>query len=541
MFIREIEALRGVIRQETATRPVAPALVRRVNGSRADLLLAGANTLLRGVPVPEGTVAGETVEVIWRGNQPTVIGSGRAASASGVTVGGSATLPPATTNNLVYHNQLAGLGGDDHPHYLTSARGDLRYAPTAHAHSAYAPAADLTAHLGNLSNPHQVTAAQTGAVMKAGDTMTGSLAIQGSANAVQLLVRGHSTQTANVQEWRDGAGATGPYVDSRLRLRGGKEHWLPNGFVVPTAPQALDLALTGMWDRNELTQAALRGVVTVTVTGAGAPLQGTVAYANNLFDAVSGSLFEIAPVDATTTKVVIHVDLLASQPNYLAARWQPFVQYRWVMNGDASYFRKITVEVSADNAIWHRPSNGAWETLDAAANQIVPGLWIGANEVPNSPSTLSFWRYVRFTLEDLWQNANYTSKHRLWLSEIGLRHIGAPWARQYARTDGADFYGGVRVMTTGTANAYHSLAQAGLGFFGAAPAPRPAAYTLAGTATRTLPTLPPDFSGLASGQAGTPYAAAADLNTLKARVAELEGVVRQLIADHAAYGLLQSI
>ncbi len=44
-------------------------------------------------------------------------------------------------------------------------------------------------------------------VQKTGDTMTGPLLIHGSANALQLRVKGHSTQSANLQEWQSNGGA----------------------------------------------------------------------------------------------------------------------------------------------------------------------------------------------------------------------------------------------------------------------------------------------------------------------------------------------
>jgi len=59
-----------------------------------------------------------------------------------------------------------------------------------------------------------------------------------------------------------------------------------------------------------------------------------------------------------------------------------------------------------------------------------------------------------------------------------------------------------------------------------------AAYTLAGSATRTFPTDPSGaYTGIASGVGGTPYAQLTDLNTLRTAVSTLIGVVRQLTSD----------
>jgi hypothetical protein len=50
-------------------------------------------------------------------------------------------------------------------------------------------------------------------VVNTGDTMTGALFIDGSSNVVQLTVQGHSTQTANLQEWQNSAGTVLTAVD----------------------------------------------------------------------------------------------------------------------------------------------------------------------------------------------------------------------------------------------------------------------------------------------------------------------------------------
>lgn len=80
-----------------------------------------------------------------------------------------------------------------------------------------------------------------------------------------------------------------------------------------------------------------------------------------------------------------------------------------------------------------------------------------------------------------------------------------------------------------------------LGFLGAAAIARPASYTLAATATRTMPTPEAAFTGQDNAQAGAVYAKSADLNTLQTRLDSVEGVLRQLIIDLAStsgFGLL---
>lgn len=60
----------------------------------------------------------------------------------------------------------------------------------------------------------------------------------------------------------------------------------------------------------------------------------------------------------------------------------------------------------------------------------------------------------------------------------------------------------------------------------------PAKFTVTGTPTHSFPADPAGaYTGLATGLGGTPYGAVADLNTLRAVVSTLIGVVRQLVTD----------
>lgn len=79
-----------------------------------------------------------------------------------------------------------------------------------------------------------------------------------------------------------------------------------------------------------------------------------------------------------------------------------------------------------------------------------------------------------------------------------------------------------------------------LGFWGAAPVARPGPYTSGyapssrSMAGYTPASLPPTFSGLATGQAGTPYAQVADLNTVKAAYDNLNAFTVALAQQHNA-------
>lgn len=80
-----------------------------------------------------------------------------------------------------------------------------------------------------------------------------------------------------------------------------------------------------------------------------------------------------------------------------------------------------------------------------------------------------------------------------------------------------------------------------IGFLGKTAIARPASYTLASTATRTMPTPEATFTGQDNLQVGNVYAKSTDLITLQTRLDSVEGVLRQLIIDLAStsgYGLL---
>ena len=80
-----------------------------------------------------------------------------------------------------------------------------------------------------------------------------------------------------------------------------------------------------------------------------------------------------------------------------------------------------------------------------------------------------------------------------------------------------------------------------VGFQGALAINQPTAYTLASTATRTMPTPETAFTGQDNAQGGAVYAKSADIITLQTRLDAVEGVLRQVIIDLAStsgYGLL---
>lgn len=215
--------------------------------------------------------------------------------------------------------------------------------------------------------------------------------------------------------------------------------WVKDSVIGIGGQGANDLGMLGLYDRNELNNADLRGTVSINITGAGTVTASTV---NNAFNARGGFL-TITGTDSTTTQIVIHIDLLSNQPNYAAANWQPFLQYRLSMNGVFTHYRTIVCEVSADNTNWYKPTAGQWETTTAHTSELVPGLWMGKNGNPSIPGAV--YRYVRFTLTNRYEDAAYASKANVWISQIGLRHYAAQYSRAYMHTSGDTMYGALVV------------------------------------------------------------------------------------------------
>ena len=285
-------------------------------------------------------------------------------------------------------------------------------------------------------------------VLASGDTMTGPLLLpNGSAAAPALafssdadtgLIRSASNKLGLVTggtEWAtlDGAGTLA--VSETLTAG-----WVRNSVIGIGGQGTNDLSMLGFYDRNELTNSDLRGTVTVTITGAGTVTTSSI---NNAFNARGGYL-TITGTDATTTQIVIQVDMGATVSNYGSTFWQPFLQYRlsW-SNTSGSKYRNIVVEVSSNGTTWLKPATG-WETTDASTAEIVNGLWLGTNGQPGVT-----WRYARFTLTD--RVAGATSADQVWISQIGLRHYAAPYTRAWLHASGDTAYGPMVVRTSNAA------------------------------------------------------------------------------------------
>lgn len=216
--------------------------------------------------------------------------------------------------------------------------------------------------------------------------------------------------------------------------------WARDSFISLTGQQISDEGMSGIYDRTETANICLRegAVCTVTVTGAGT-FTDTPTNKNVMFDGNPGNFFAISGTDGTTTQIEIHVDMGFNVPNYANATWQPYLQYR-LTNGSGSIYDTVLVEVSADNVVWKTASDDNWKTDNFSGEEVVPSYWFGVRDLADTPGPLIVtWRYFRFTLTE--RVTGTSSADQVWLSELGIRHVSAPWTQHYLSTGGGTIWG----------------------------------------------------------------------------------------------------
>jgi hypothetical protein len=292
------------------------------------------------------------------------------------------------------------------------------------------------------------------------------------AYGTNLTVAGDGVPTANLLEIRSPA-ALRYYINPNMRLHGDGGIWVTNSFLAPLGEQLGDYSLTGMYDRSETYHAALKFVVTATIINPGSAFFRTTAGVNlgttltsataahrteleKLFDGIPGQYFEIDDLSAASTpSVEIVIDCRANLPNYAFAQWQHYLQYRSasLANLNAGWFKGVKFEVGQGTtlpATWY--TNVAWATTDYKTSMQVPAFWVTAGGLANSPASLpgNVFRWIKITLTDFQLGASGTTNDRVWISQVGTRHVSAPWTKDLVHVAGDTLYGALAFTNPGT-------------------------------------------------------------------------------------------
>lgn len=231
--------------------------------------------------------------------------------------------------------------------------------------------------------------------------------------------------------------------DFFLQNRSSIHGWIKDSYVSLGGESISDIGMGGLYDKNELTQAGIvpNGNIAVDVTNA--TYTNTQTEKEKLVDASPGNYLSLSNVNTTATMIVT-IDMGRSADNFGSATWYPFVQYRLsVQKGDqtSTFFQNVSVEVSNDNATWF--SSAVWNISGFDNYNQVPGYVFMGGAFPGIVN----WRYAKFRFKDPFIS-NYSLNTSLWMSELGIRHPGTVYARQFLSKEGGEVYGQTNITKT---------------------------------------------------------------------------------------------
>jgi hypothetical protein len=221
--------------------------------------------------------------------------------------------------------------------------------------------------------------------------------------------------------------------------------WAKSSYINLPSEAIADIGMTGgFYDRNQLTFAGLRpggsiGIILTNGTSTEDP--------NKLVDANTGNYYTVSNVNQSTTLTVI-LNRSSNAGNFGSAQWMPFVQTRLDTIAYATtptYFKNISVWVSSDCTTWYQPASGAWNTTNFENDSQVDTYWFGGLAQPLV--TGSVWKCAKFEFKNPVMT-HYSANTSIWISEIGVRHVGEDFAPQFLKKDGGEVYGQTNFTTS---------------------------------------------------------------------------------------------
>lgn len=305
----------------------------------------------------------------------------------------------------------------------------------------------------------QVNASSTGDILQLKNSSTTLFTVQQGGNVgigttvpnARLEVKGTDTGTTKTLRVVNSAAAEVFSVRNNgdVAVAGTLTAKAINNSYVSVYSQGIgDSGMTGMFDRTQTLNAALKGNVSASMTGAGSISLDRDSL-NSWFDAYPGTFGNVTGVDATTSQMVVNIDMGQPVANNADGRWQPYVMYRLdPTNTNYSFFNDVSVEVSYDNTTWWTAPG--WSTTDFNVDQKLTGLWVGPNGNPTGMTAPYTWRYARFTFSDF-RYGSGIYKDLVWIAEMGIRHLQQKWTDLYLATAGGTMYGDLMIQGNSSA------------------------------------------------------------------------------------------
>ena len=200
---------------------------------------------------------------------------------------------------------------------------------------------------------------------------------------------------------------------------------LANKLTQMSGQSANDLGMTGLFDRNALTDADIRGALDIVINSGSADIYNKEELLN-----AESNYFEFRNIQTDGNdkfEFDIIIDNGKKVNNYSSVNWQPFVFKRFA-DEKFSKCKEIEVFVSQDKNTW--VTRNDWKALNFGSNEFYHFF---GNGKPINPVTITTWRYAKFQFKNFELGNHSVYPDRLYLMQIGIRHTNEKFAQQYLK------------------------------------------------------------------------------------------------------------